>query len=151
MTNIQYVEQTGGRGSGRGRGRGPGSGSGRGNNSGRGRGFHNWSNPPPSRPIFYPTPVIQTVPLYDTINQVVTVQKEVATKAFEIKLQSGDYCGRSGFEQSTRNICDSGMICDNDNKCVTYREDLNVAEMKNREFRLCRSTADTNCVARIML
>lgn len=152
MTNIQFNEQVGGRGRGRGM------------NPGRGRGS-NWTPPSKpiwhasskpiwntsSKPIFYPSPIIHTMPIYDNLDRVITVQKEVTTKAFEIKLQTGDYCGRSGIDQSTRNICDSGMFCDNDNKCITYREDLNVPEMKNREYRLCKNNTDVNCISRTML
>ncbi len=139
MQNIDTTkteEQTGGR---RGRIRGWGSGFNRGWDSG----FNRDSYSPPIWGLrqFYSDPVIYRSP-------VVTQIREVEKPAYVVNQDNGSYCGKS---DGSRQICESNMLCDNDNKCVTFREDLNVPEQKNRVFRLCRDNNDTFCVPRSML
>lgn len=122
---VNNNEQEGGR---RGWGRGP---------------SRHWHSPPVfGLRRFYTPPVIYGAP-------VVTTQiREVEKPAFVIKQNVGDYCGKS---DDKRHICDGNMICNNDNRCVTFRDDLNIPEQQNRVFRVCRDNNDYHCVNRSFL
>lgn len=103
----------------------------------RGRGNWNYDT------VWYDRPFFGYGYYYDPEYYIIPIVKTV--ESYSIQDQVDGPCAVYDNNNNTV-ICDKNLICDNENKCVSYSKDIDVSTFNNINFRLCRNENDTNCL-----